>query len=115
MVDKAIAILEGIRTSYAARDFEALTPYCSPEMKKKIKSESKGFTFAELEITPKWIDIDQVRQSRTKKVIVKSQWKGNWKIGEKAYERQGNATFILEGEPLVLSAVEGNNPFTHPQ
>ena len=47
IVDKAMAIIESVRQGYVARDFEALGQETTPELKKKIKNESKGFNSVE--------------------------------------------------------------------
>ncbi len=115
IVDKAMAIIESVRQGYVAHDFEAVGQETTPELKKKIKDESKGFNSVVLEITPKWVDIDQKPLGRTKKLSVRTLWKGSWKVGDKTYEEQGNAVFVLDGDPLLLQDITGNDPFTHPQ
>ena len=115
IVDKAMAIIESVRLGYVAHDFEALGQETTPELKKKIQAESKGFNSVELEITPKWVDIEQKPLGRTKKLLVRTLWKGSWKVGDKTYDEQGNAVFVLDGDPLLLQEINGNDPFTHPQ
>ena len=114
LVDKALALIEGVRQGYSSRDFVTIGQYTTDELRKKIKSQSTGFTSVDLEITPRWVDVEPQEHSRIKKVTVRALWKGNWKIGEKNYEEQGNATFVLDGDPLLIQSVEGNSPFTHP-
>lgn len=115
ITDKAFAVIESVRQAYADRTFELMGSYTTPEMKKKITSESKGFNSVDLQITPRWVDIEQERLARTKKIRVRVMWKGLWTIGDRTYDRQGNASFILDGDPLVLYGVEGNSPFIHPE
>lgn len=115
LVDKAFAAIESVRQAYAARAFDALGQSTTAEMKKKITDESKVFGSVDLEITPRWVDIEQARNVRTKKIRVRVMWKGLWTIGDRTYDRQGNASFILDGDPLVLHGVEGNSPFMHPE
>jgi hypothetical protein len=105
---EAFAVAEGMRKAYVQKDFEDFRKYCTEEAYNSIIRDIKRFDSAELEFTPRWVEIEGDA------VVLNEQWKGSWVVNGQDREARGMAVFQLRGTPLKLSAVLRGSPFDQP-
>lgn len=106
----SLAALEGMRTAYVERDFDAFRAQCATSSCGDALSAFKPFDSVTLEFTPRRLAMRSVTDS-----TMEVSWTGIWKIDGQEQKRQGTAMFVLSGKPLKLIEITRSNPFSEPK
>ena len=109
LAKEAFRIAETLKQAYINKDKAALEENSTPDGYKELIGTIRYFDRADITFTPTWVDIKDSTVSLT------ISWKGTWTVGGKATEERGLAIFILEGQPLKLTSVQRENPFSQPE
>ena len=107
--EEAFSVADALRTAYMQKDFASVADKCSKEGYKDFIDSIKHFDSADLEFTPRWVEIDKT------KVYLNIAWKGTWVVGKDTVRERGMAVFLLDGMPLKLVKIERGNPFKYPE
>ncbi len=103
----ALSTIHAVRTAYEEKDHDFLKNHLVPELAEDISKEL-SFEKAELSFTPKMVKITDST------ITVDLNWKGSWVVkGDKLQDR-GAAVFVLDGSPMKLIRLIGDNPFHTP-
>lgn len=110
----AITLIEELKVAYLEKKRTKLETLSTKKGYISLIGSIKEFNSAELEFTPKWVDIEGDR------VDLQLSWEGIWKVTrgegpETSYHEKGLAVFILRGSPLRLDEIMRDNPFRQPE
>ncbi len=103
----AINAINAIKTAYQEKERESLQNHLAPEIAESTLKEL-FFDKAELSFTPRMVRID------ASIIMVNLTWQGTWVIKGSDIKDRGVAVFVLEGSPMKLVRVDGDNPFHIP-
>ncbi len=109
ITDRALEITERIKDAYTEKDKKRIRDLTTQNGYGDIISLLKEFDSAELYFTPKWVEIKEGI------VQIHMAWSGKWKQNKKVINERGLAIFILQREPLRVSKISRDSPFTYPQ
>lgn len=109
IAQEAFSAAESIRASYINKDFSGLAEKCTKEGYREIVDSVRHFDSADLEFTPRWVEIED------SKVYLNVSWKGVWRIGDNTARERGMAVFLFEGRPLRLGKILRGSPFRYPE
>ena len=109
IAEEAFSVADALRSAYMKKDFASAADKCSKEGYKDFIDSIKHFDSADLEFTPRWVEIDKT------KVYLNIAWKGTWVVGKDTMRERGMAVFLLDGMPLKLVKIERGNPFKYPE
>jgi hypothetical protein len=104
----AFALADTIRHDFVGKDLSAIRQNSTDKGYEDITSGNAAFDSLELTFTPRWVEIEN------QKVLVNISWTGSWVTGGKKKEDSGMAVFVMEGNPLKVSAIMRDNPFVSP-
>ncbi len=107
IASEAIDKINAIKTAYEEKDRNTLPKNLSVRPWEDIVQQL-SFESAELSFVPRMVRIT------ASSVMVHMNWHGEWVIDGKGIKNRGISVFVLEGEPLKLMRVEGDNPFQIP-
>jgi small lipoprotein (TIGR04454 family) len=103
---EALNNIKAVKTAFEAKDMNTLKSRMSQEAVDIIGQ--LNFDSVELSFTPKLVTINGST------VRVNLNWIGKWVINKKDVKNRGISVFVLEGSPLKIVRVEGDNPFHIP-
>lgn len=106
---ESFALAEKMRASYLKKDFDGFKDYCTEKGYEELKRGFGEFEKAELEFTPRFVEIDN------EKTILNISWQGKWTLKDRAIEEKGMAVFELMGQPLKLNSILRGSPFKLPE
>ncbi len=109
ITDRALEITERLKEAYTEKDKKRIKDLTTQDGYRDIISLIKEFDSAELYFTPKWFEIKEGT------VQIHMAWSGKWEQNKKVIIERGLAIFILQGEPLRVSQISRDSPFSYPQ
>lgn len=104
---EALNTVDTIKKAYETKDRRNLQKHLAPEITEGTLKELY-FEKVDLSFTTKMVMIDGST------VTVKLNWQGTWTLRNKSTKNRGIADFVLEGSPMKLIRVDGDNPFHAP-
>jgi hypothetical protein len=104
---EALNTIDTIKKSYETKDRRNLQERLAPEIAESTLKELY-FEKVDLSFTTRMVTID------ASTVTVKLNWQGTWIMGNKSTKNRGIADFVLEGSPMKIIRVDGDNPFHAP-
>ena len=104
---EALNTIEAIKTAYQKKDTKKLQERLGPDIAESTLKELY-FEKVDLSFTPRMVTID------ASTVMVKLNWQGTWVLKDKSTKNRGISDFVLEGSPMKVIRVDGDNPFHTP-
>jgi hypothetical protein len=104
---EALDTIEAIKTAYQKKDRRKLQGRLGPGIAESTLNELY-FEKVDLSFTPRMVTID------ASTVMVKLNWQGTWVLKDKSIKNRGISDFVLEGSPMKVIRVDGDNPFHTP-
>ncbi|MEC4686658.1 MAG: hypothetical protein VST71_13135 [Nitrospirota bacterium] len=109
IAEEAISLAESIKEAYLKKDKAALKTLCTRNGYLVLIGSMRNFDSAEVEFTPRRVDIENNR------VMLYMEWEGKWFLNGKEFPEKGLAVFELKGSPLKLNDILRANPFRQPE
>lgn len=107
ITQNSLRVIETVKDAYQKKDRTALQENMSPELSEDI-AKKLSFESAVLSFTPRMVKL------KGSLITINLNWYGTWTIQNKTIKNRGVAVFVLEGDPVKLVRVEGENPFLTP-
>ncbi len=107
ITQNSLRVIDAVKNAYQEKDGPVLLENMSPELSADITNRLI-FDSAELHFTPRMIKL------KASTIMVNLNWHGTWVIKSDTIKNRGVAVFVLEGEPVKLIQVKGDNPFHTP-
>jgi hypothetical protein len=107
LTTEAIDTINALRKAYQEKNGSLLRDRSGPLVAEYITGEL-SFDEVALAITPRIVKI------KASTVVVNTSWHGEWVIQAKTVKNRGIADLVLEGSPMKLIRIDGDNPFRTP-
>ena len=105
---EALDSINAIISAYGGKDVKSLQELTAPDISKEIV-ENLFFKKAYVSFAVKVVRI------KGPSVIVDLTWKGKWRLeNDGKFENRGAASLELNKETMILSNIDGDNPFLIP-
>ena len=107
LASEAISAIDAIKSAYQGKNKDILQNRLDALLAEDLLQQLQ-FETANLSFTPRMIKITESA------VIVQMNWQGIWGIKGKEFKNRGVTDFVLEGRPMKLRQINGDNPFHIP-
>ncbi len=102
---EAISVVNVVKAAYQEKNRDVLQNRLDALLAENVL-QGLVFEKADLRFTTRVIRI------KGPAVTVQMNWQGTWEINGKAIKNRGIAGFVLEGRPMRLKQINGDNPFS---